>query len=104
MEKLVNLIMSRFSSESPTFFKKIRNWSFVIGLVAATVLALPVSLPTWGVTLITLVIGVCTGISGGSTITTKDEKIIKETNTLFSETETKRKKHFSLFKRRKKSN
>lgn len=100
MENIIKLISNRFSSDSPGFFVKIRNWAFIIGIVAATILALPVSMPSWIITLLTLIIGVCTGLSGGSTITTKDEKIIEETEVLFP-TENKPKKFFSFKNTRK---
>lgn len=100
MKKIILLIKARFSSQSPEFFIKIRNWAFIIGLIAATVLALPISLPSWAVTLVTLLIGICTGLSGGSTITTNDKILIKETETLFPD-KVEYKKRFSFFKPRK---
>ena len=100
MELLIKLIRSRFSSQSPGLFLKLRNWSFIVGLIAATVMLLPFSLPTGLMTILTLLVGVCTGLSGGSSITTKDEKIIQETEVLFP-TENKRDKFFSFRKRRK---
>ncbi len=38
-------IINRLVSETPSYWKKIRNWSAILASVGAVVLTLPVSLP-----------------------------------------------------------
>lgn len=103
MDKIVKLILARFSSNQPEFFKKIRNWSFYIGLLAAIALLIPVTYPVYVVSILTAIVGICTGVTGGTSLTTKDENIIKETEELFPEKEmvqNKNKRQFNPFKRK----
>ncbi len=102
MDKIVKLVFARFSSRQPAFFIKLRNWSFWIGLLAAITLLIPVTYPVYITSALTIIVGVCTGLTGGSSLTTKDEKIIKKTDELFPEPEEdpiKAKYKFHLFKR-----
>ncbi|MFK5855770.1 MAG: hypothetical protein QM503_06540 [Bacteroidota bacterium] len=84
MNRIIQILVKRLKSESPELFERIGNWSILIGAIAAVVLMLPISLPVWLVSLLTFVGGICTGLSGSSTITTGDEKILEETKKYFS--------------------
>lgn len=85
MEKLFKLIANRLRSTSPKLFKKISNWAIIIGGIAGVVLILPVSLPAWVITILTLLVGMCAGLTGTSNITTNDKEILEETDKLFEQ-------------------
>lgn len=87
--RVFRLIAKRIKSKSPELFKKIALWAAIIGAVAITLPYLPITLPAWILGLLPLIASAMAGLSGGSILTTGDEKIIKETNEIFP---TKRKK------------
>lgn len=66
-------------SKNPELFNKLSNWAAVVGLIASIMLTLPITLPSWAMVLLSLLVGFCTGIIGTSNIATDDNKIIKKT-------------------------
>ncbi|MFQ3578528.1 MAG: hypothetical protein SNJ71_00125 [Bacteroidales bacterium] len=59
-------IVNRLKSPTPEFFRKLRNFSLLLGTVSAAILTSPVSLPASIVTLagyITVASGVCAAVS-----------------------------------------
>jgi len=84
LDRIIQILVKRLKSKSPELFEIIANWSILIGAIAAAVLLLPISLPLWLVSLLTFVVGICTGLSGSSSITTGDKRIEQETKKYFS--------------------
>jgi hypothetical protein len=66
------------NSETPGFFKTLRNGAIIIGAIAAALLSLPVAWPAWMVTFFTLIITFCSSIAGTSQLTTSDRELSKE--------------------------
>jgi len=78
MNKFIEILVKRLRSESPSLFKKLRNWAFWLGSLASIVLILPLGLPAWVITAITLFVGITSGIAGASQLTTTDQSIINK--------------------------
>lgn len=83
MKEIIKLLARRLSSESPVLFKRIRNWAFAVGAIVGVILMLPLSLPVWLVSVLTFLVGITTGITSSSSITTKSEEIINQTEEIF---------------------
>jgi len=84
LDKIIQIIAKRLKSQSPELFERITNWALIVGVIAGAVLMMPISLPLWLVSLLTFLVGICTGLGGSSKITTGDEKIVEETKKYFS--------------------
>ena len=72
MKQLGNLLSSlvkRWTSDSPKLFVTITNISVVISILAATLLALPISLPAWLVTTLGFLIAFASGFGINSKLT-----------------------------------
>lgn len=71
INKLMNNLFSRANSETPSFFKKLRN----IALTVASVCAVGLTLPVGGVVLSIIKItgAVATAVAGTSQLTTKND-------------------------------
>ncbi|RKY56406.1 MAG: hypothetical protein DRP93_01445 [Candidatus Neomarinimicrobiota bacterium] len=84
MIKIITIIGYRLQSQSPELFRKISKWAVIIGAIAGIFLWLPIALPTWALSILTLVVGICTGLTSSSHLTTSSNEIIKETEKYFS--------------------
>jgi hypothetical protein len=73
MNKLIEIILKRLKSDSPELFKKTGNYAFWLGIAATLLLMLPLNLPGWAVSLITLFAGLTTGVAGTSRLTVNDK-------------------------------
>ncbi|MCD4681135.1 MAG: hypothetical protein K8S00_12190 [Bacteroidales bacterium] len=74
-----NIVVKRFISKTPPFWKKVRNWSFFGGLVFAGLVqgfaTAGISIPAITI-ILTVAGGVCSVVGGGlSQLATEDEKI-----------------------------
>jgi hypothetical protein len=87
MNALIKILAERFMSDSPELFKQITKYAVYGGIAGTIVIALPITLPVWVTFGVTLFTGICTGLAGGSSLTTTDEKIKKESNQLFNKKE-----------------
>ncbi len=72
------MIKQRAKSETPHFFRKIRNWAIVAGALSAFLITLPVSWPAWVTSVLTLVVAICTATAGTSQLTTTDAELTKK--------------------------
>ena len=66
-------LIERIKSDTPTFWKKVRNTAIVVGAGAGLLLSLPVTLPVATAGLLTNVVIVCTTIAGTSQLTKTDK-------------------------------
>jgi len=73
--KSIKLIGKRLKSETPDFFKKLRNWALIIGALTGALSSLPVTWPAWVVAVFTLIIAICSSVAGTSQLTTSDNKL-----------------------------
>jgi hypothetical protein len=83
MDKLFKILAARLKSTTPTLFKKIATYAAIIAAIASIVLLLPLSLPTWVISLLGLLISACAGFTTTSYLTTDNPNIINQTNKLF---------------------
>ena len=72
------VIRDRAKSGTPSFFKKLRNWTIVTGAVAAFAITLPVSWPAWVISGLSLIIALCSAAAGTSQLTTVDSELSKK--------------------------
>ncbi len=75
--KTVELIEKRIKSKTPPFFKKLRNWSIIVGAIAGTLSTFPITWPAWVTSFFTLVTAFCTAIAGTSQLTSSESMIKK---------------------------
>jgi hypothetical protein len=78
MNEFIEILIKRLKSESPGLFKKLRNWAFWLGSLSSIVLMLPLGLPAWVITVLTLFVGITSGIAGASQLTTNDQTLVNE--------------------------
>jgi len=72
MNKLIEIIIQRLKSDSPELFQKMGRYAFWLGIIATILLMLPLGLPAWAISLITLFAGLTSGVAGTSQLTVKD--------------------------------
>ena len=84
MNKFLRILLKRLKSDSPELFQKISRYAFWLGIIATILLTLPLGLPPWAVSLITLFAGLTTGVAGTSKLTVKDQFIEDETESKIS--------------------
>lgn len=79
--QILGVLIKRWTSKSPDLHTKITNiavWGGVLLLIAAEFTP-----AGWITTVVTLIGGICLGVSTGTKLTTEDEEIIKETKEVF---------------------
>jgi len=74
----IKTIKLRVKSETPHFFKRIRNWAIIAGALSAFLITLPVSWPAWIISGLSLVVAICTAAAGTSQLTTADTELAKK--------------------------
>ena len=75
MNKLLEIMIKRLKSDSPELFQKMGRYAFWLGIIATILLTLPLELPAWAASLITLFAGLTTGVAGTSKLTVKNKLI-----------------------------
>jgi len=80
MKQIFIVLAKRLKSASPKLFSKIAIGAGIIGLVALTLPALPITLPAALIAALPLISSACGGIVTVSLLTTTDKEIIKETD------------------------
>jgi len=83
MKQIFLLLAKRLKSKSPKLFNKIAIIAGIVGVVALTLPALPITLPVTITALLPLIASACGGITTVAMFTTEDKKLIKETNDIF---------------------
>lgn len=83
MKQIFQLLGKRLKSKSPKLFNIIAIGAGVVGVVALTLPALPITLPLVITAALPLISSACGGLVAASMFTTSDKKIIKETDQLF---------------------
>ena len=83
MKQIFLLLAKRLKSKSPKLFNKIAIIAGIVGVVALTLPALPITLPVTITALLPLIASACGGITTVAMLTTEDKKLIKETNDIF---------------------
>ena len=81
--KILALITKRWLSKSPKRFKWVTNISLILGILLAGVSFTPLGLPIWAVSLIGYVSTFLVLLSGGSKLTTTEDKIKDDTKQIF---------------------
>ena len=71
-------LIKRWQSDTPTFWKKVRNTAVSVGVIGGVILTLPVSLPAATVGFITNVVIVCAAIAPTAQCTIKPTEDDKE--------------------------
>ena len=69
VNKIIRMIAERLKSESPDLFKAISKYAMYTG--AAITIALLFPLPSVVVSVLTLLLGICAGLTGSSELTKK---------------------------------
>lgn len=75
---MITKIKQRAKSETPHFFKKLRNWAIVAGALAAFLITIPVTWPAWVASGLSLIVAVSTTVAGTSQLTTTDNELSKK--------------------------
>jgi len=83
MEKIFKILAARIKSKTPKLFTVIATYAAIIAVIASVILILPISLPTWLISVLGLLISACAGFTTTSLITTDNPHIINQTNKLF---------------------
>ena len=65
-------ILNRYKKPTPKFFRILRNLGLSFATVGGTILAAPVSLPTWLITLATYIVVIGTVVSAVSQAVVED--------------------------------
>jgi len=74
MSEFLKTANERLHSDTPNFFKKLRNWAGIIGGAAAGAATLPL-LPNWARIALAVIAAICGGIAGASALTTTDKQL-----------------------------
>ncbi len=69
VNKIIRMIAERLKAESPDLFKAISKYAMYTG--AAITIALLFPLPSVVVSVLTLLLGICAGLTGSSELTRK---------------------------------
>jgi hypothetical protein len=81
-------VIKRVGSETPPFFKKLRIYAWIAGLVigsaTTSVLSAGIALPVWAIVLVTFAASVCGGIATASYLPTSDKQTQEESNRIHS--------------------
>lgn len=69
----MNTLIERATSETPPFFKRLRNWAGIVAGAATGAALLPI--PGWAKLACTIIAAICGGIAGTSQLGTTNKQL-----------------------------